>query len=115
VSPQRARRDGAARRRPQAQSSVLAVSPTGRRGKNTGVTAKLARLGHGWGGMTLTWDDPEDIAYELARAHPDTDPLDLSFVDLHGLVLDLADFGDDPDAASETKLEAIVLAWNDQL
>ena len=65
--------------------------------------------------MTLNWDDPEGIAYELARAYPDTDPLDLNFVDLHGMVLYLPDFEDDPNAASETKLEAIVLAWNDQL
>jgi FeS assembly protein IscX len=65
--------------------------------------------------MTLTWDDPEDIANELARTNPDVDPLDLSLVDLHTMVLDLPDFDDDPDAANETKLEAIVLAWNDQL
>lgn len=65
--------------------------------------------------MTLTWDDPEDIGYELARAYPGSDPLDLSFVDLHRMVVDLPDFEDDPDTASEPKLEAIVLAWNDQL
>jgi FeS assembly protein IscX len=65
--------------------------------------------------MALTWDDPEDIAFELVRAHPDTDPLDLNFVDLHAMVLDLPGFEDESDAASETKLEAIVLAWNDQL
>jgi FeS assembly protein IscX len=65
--------------------------------------------------MALTWDDPEDIAFELLQTHPDTDPLDLNFVDLHAMVVDLPGFGDDRDAASETKLEAIVLAWNDQL
>ncbi len=64
--------------------------------------------------MALTWDDPEDIAFELLQTHPDTDPLDLNFVDLHAMVVDLPGFGDDPDEASETKLEAIVLAWNDQ-
>jgi FeS assembly protein IscX len=65
--------------------------------------------------MALTWDDPDDIACALARAHPETDPLDLNFVDLHAMVLDLPEFEDDRDAASESKLEAIVLAWNDQL
>jgi len=65
--------------------------------------------------MALTWDDPEDIAFELVRAYPDADPLDLNFVDLHAMVLDLPGFEDEPDAASEAKLEAIVLAWNDQL
>jgi FeS assembly protein IscX len=65
--------------------------------------------------MALSWDDPDDIALELALAHPDIDPLDLNFVDLHAMVLDLPAFDDDPEAASETKLEAIVLAWNDRL
>ena len=65
--------------------------------------------------MALTWDDPEDIAFELLQTHPDTDPLDLNFVDLHAMVVDLPVFEDDPDAANENKLEAIVLAWNDQL
>ena len=31
----------------------------------------------------LTWDDPDDIAFELMDANPDVDPLDLNFVDLH--------------------------------
>ena len=39
--------------------------------------------------MVLTWDDPEGIAFELLQTHPDTDPLDLNFVDLHALVVDL--------------------------
>lgn len=65
--------------------------------------------------MALTWDDPEDIAFELMDANPDVDPLDLNFVDLHQMVLDLPEFEDDPDAANESKLEAIVLAWHAQL
>ena len=65
--------------------------------------------------MALSWDDADDIAVELARAYADTDPLDLNFVDLHAMVLDLPDFEDDPDAVSETKLEAIVVAWHDRL
>jgi FeS assembly protein IscX len=71
--------------------------------------------GNRGGDVALSWDDSEDIAFALARAHPGADPLDLSFVDLHAMVLDLPGFEDDPDAASETKLEAIVVAWNDQL
>jgi FeS assembly protein IscX len=65
--------------------------------------------------MALTWDDPEDIAFELMDANPDVDPLDLNFVDLHQMVVDLPEFEDDPDAANESKLEAIVLAWHAQL
>jgi FeS assembly protein IscX len=65
--------------------------------------------------VALTWDDPEDIAFELMDANPDVDPLDLNFVDLHQMVVDLPEFEDDPDAANESKLEAIVLAWHAQL
>jgi FeS assembly protein IscX len=62
--------------------------------------------------MALTWDDPTEIAYALMDAHPDADPLDLNFVDLHRWIVALPGFGDDPDAASESKLEAVVVAWD---
>lgn len=64
--------------------------------------------------MGLTWDRPLDIAWALLDAHPDTDPLDLNFVDLHRMVTELPEFDDDPEAANESRLEAIVMAWNDQ-
>ena len=47
-----------------------AVSARGRLGKNTAEAAAPARPGHGGGGMALTWDDPEDIAFELVRDAP---------------------------------------------
>lgn len=65
--------------------------------------------------MGLMWDDVNDIAFELLDAHPEVDPLDINFVELLEWVIELPDFDDDPDAASEEKLEAIVLAWNAQL
>jgi FeS assembly protein IscX len=61
--------------------------------------------------VTLTWDDAEDIAEELATAHPDVDPLTVRFTDLHRWVCELAGFGDDPKASSEGKLERIQMAW----
>ena len=64
--------------------------------------------------MGLTWQDPAEVAWALDDAHPGVDPLDLNFVDLHRMILDLPGFDDDPDAASESILEAIVVAWNDQ-
>ena len=64
--------------------------------------------------MGLTWDQPAEIAWALVDAYPDRDPLDLNFVELHEMIVGLEGFDDDPDAASEQKLEAIVVAWHDQ-
>lgn len=64
--------------------------------------------------MALTWEDSREIAFALLDAHPDADPLDLNFVDLLDWIIALPDFGDDPDAATEAKLEAIVVAWHDE-
>ncbi len=64
--------------------------------------------------MALTWDQPAEIAWALADAYPGTDPLDLNFVDLHEMIVGLEGFDDEADAASEQKLEAIVVAWHEQ-
>jgi FeS assembly protein IscX len=61
--------------------------------------------------MRLRWDDAEDIAEELAEAHPDVDPLTVRFTDLHRWVCGLPGFEDDPKASSEGKLERIQMAW----
>jgi FeS assembly protein IscX len=61
--------------------------------------------------MTLRWDDAEDIAEELAEAHPEIDPLTVRFTDLHRWVCELPHFEDDPKASSEGKLERIQMAW----
>jgi len=59
----------------------------------------------------LSWDHTEDIALALYDAHPDTNPLDIRFTDLHKWITELSDFGDDPAASTEGKLEAIQMAW----
>ncbi len=64
--------------------------------------------------MGLTWDQPSDVAWALGDEYPDVDPLDLNFVELHRMIVELPGFDDDPDAANEAKLEAIVVAWHDQ-
>lgn len=64
--------------------------------------------------MPLTWDDAEDIAERLAEAHPEVDPLSIRFTDLHRWICALLDFGDDPKASSEGKLERIQAAWVEQ-
>lgn len=61
--------------------------------------------------MALKWTDAAEIGIELADAYPDLDPLTLSFVKLHELVLGLDGFEDDPEASNERILEAILTAW----
>lgn len=61
--------------------------------------------------VKLTWADHEDIAIELADKYPDQDPLKVRFTDLHKWVIELDEFGDDPQKSNEAKLEAIQMAW----
>ena len=64
--------------------------------------------------MALTWSDTQRIAEELCDANPDLDPLKLSFVKLHDMVVKLPDFKDDPERSNERILEAILQAWLDE-
>jgi len=59
----------------------------------------------------MQWTDTLDIALELAEQHPDVDPLQIRFTDLHAWVCELEDFDDDPEKSSERILEAIQMAW----
>jgi FeS assembly protein IscX len=59
----------------------------------------------------LTWTDSEDIAILLHERFPDLDPLTVRFTDLHQWVCEIEEFGDDPHASNEAKLEAIQMAW----
>ncbi len=69
-----------------------------------------------WGmPQKLTWKDSDEIAYALIDAHPDQDPLKLSFPKLHKLVIELEDFGDDPEKSSESILESIQMAWYEEV
>lgn len=61
--------------------------------------------------MALKWTDTLDIAIELDEGHPDTDPLQVNFVDLRNWVMALDDFDDDPEHCGERILEAIQMAW----
>ena len=73
------------------------------------TTAKVdtsAPFSIAWGmPQKLTWKDTDEIAYSLIDAHPDVDPLKLSFPKLHKLITELEDFGDDPEKSSESILE----------
>jgi FeS assembly protein IscX len=59
----------------------------------------------------LTWDKLDDIAYALYEAHPEIDPTNIRFTDLHKWITELEGFTDDPLKSNESKLEAIQMAW----
>ncbi len=61
--------------------------------------------------MGVTWDENEEIALRLMEEHPDVNPLEVRFTDLHRWVTEIEDFEDDPKASNEAKLEAIQMAW----
>ena len=63
--------------------------------------------------MGLKWDQAAEIAEVLAENHPGLNPLDARFVDLRQWVIDLDEFDDDPKDSSESKLEAIQMAWHE--
>jgi FeS assembly protein IscX len=64
--------------------------------------------------MKRTWQDVEDLARDLVRRNPDTDPLRLQPGELRALVVALPTFGDEPGAATPDLLEAIQAAWYDE-
>lgn len=59
----------------------------------------------------MKWTDVRDIAIALDEAHPDQDPLQVRFTDLHQWVCALDGFEDDPKRSSEKILEAIQMTW----
>ena len=63
----------------------------------------------------MKWRDVREIAIELAERHPQVAPLTVRFTDLHGWVLALPGFDDEPEASSEKILEAIQMAWLDEV
>lgn len=63
----------------------------------------------------MKWIDAEDIAIALSEKFPGVDPLTLRFTDLRERVLALDGFADDPKASNEPKLEAIQMAWCEEL
>lgn len=63
----------------------------------------------------LGWLDAQEIGYRLAEAHPERDPLRLRFTELRDLVLALPGFAGDPKGCNEKILEAIQMAWLDEV
>ncbi|MGI4981871.1 MAG: Fe-S cluster assembly protein IscX [Janthinobacterium lividum] len=59
----------------------------------------------------MKWHDTNDIAISLSEAHPDVNPLQVRFTDLHKWVVALDGFDDAPERSNEKILEAIQSAW----
>lgn len=65
--------------------------------------------------MSLKWTDTYDLAMELADTHPQVDPRYVNFVDLRDWVMALPTFDDDPKRCGEKILEAIQMAWIEEV
>jgi FeS assembly protein IscX len=63
----------------------------------------------------MKWTDTLDIAIALSEKYPDQDPRKLRFTDLLQWVLDLDGFDDDPKRCGEKILEAIQIAWIEEV
>ena len=63
----------------------------------------------------MKWTDSLEIAIQLAEAHPDTDPQSIRFTDLREWVMALPEFDDDPNHSGEKILEAIQMAWIEEM
>jgi FeS assembly protein IscX len=63
----------------------------------------------------MKWTDAREIAIGLAEAHPGVAPLSVRFTDLHRWVTELPGFADDPARSNEKALEAIQMAWLDEV
>jgi FeS assembly protein IscX len=63
----------------------------------------------------MKWTDVREIAIGLAERHPGVAPLSVRFTDLHRFVRELPGFDDDPGRSNEKVLEAIQMAWLDEV
>lgn len=65
--------------------------------------------------MSYRWTDVYEIAAALAESHPEVDPQYVRFTDLHRWVCGLPGFSDDPKKSNEKILEAIQMAWIEEV
>ena len=63
----------------------------------------------------MKWTESLEIAIALAETHPDVDPRTVRFMDLHRWVCELPAFSDDPARSGEKILEAIQMAWIEEV
>jgi FeS assembly protein IscX len=63
----------------------------------------------------MKWTDTLEIAIQLAEKYPDVDPLKIRFTELREWVMALEEFDDEPNRSGEKILEAIQMAWIDEV
>jgi FeS assembly protein IscX len=63
----------------------------------------------------MRWRDVREIAMALAERHAGVAPLSVRFTDLHRWVCELPGFDDEPGRSNEKVLEAIQMAWLDEV
>lgn len=63
----------------------------------------------------MRWTDVRELAEALAERHAGTDPRVIRFTDLHAWVVELPGFTDEPRRSNEKILEAIQMAWIDEV
>ena len=63
----------------------------------------------------MKWIDVNDIAIELFEKFPEVNPKYILFTDLHKWVTELENFEDDSSRSNEKILEAIQMAWIEEL
>ena len=60
----------------------------------------------------LNWNNPDEIGVLLSEAHPELDPLSVSFDDLQRFVGELDGFAGEHEKVERNKLQAIQMAWH---
>jgi len=63
----------------------------------------------------IKWTDTLEIAIQLLDAHPEVDPKTIRFTDLHRWVSELPELDDDASRSNEKILEAIQMAWIEEI
>ena len=63
----------------------------------------------------MKWIDSEEIAIALFEKYPDVDPRTVRFTDLRRWICELENFSDDPNRSGERILEAVQMAWIDEV
>ena len=63
----------------------------------------------------MKWIDINDIAIDLMEKFPEVDPRYVLFTDLHKWVTELENFEDENNKSNEKILEAIQMAWIEEL
>lgn len=65
--------------------------------------------------MDLAREQATEIVRTSADVCPESDPLDRSLLHLPHMLVESAGCDGDPQAAAESRFEAIVMAWNAEL